>query len=280
MGDIIALRLQYVAFEMNFMFNGIFAIGLFFGVCVVLGFEFLTDFFGVSLEPSETIVATIFGAAIALSGTVLTIYAAREERVERQRELDKARVLEVHSKVFAVLDGLTKAYRHLLSGDPRGVLRITYDNGDQVQIRKPIHDPPLAIRFSYEETATAIRLKQTWMFNLLNDLQGASEQLNFLMSMHLREFTKLEQAALSSRAVEIQGKAVSSIASIDQTQIMMVKDIENHLRRLLDQSLPMAKKGQREIVDYIRREYKVSLEFEFDQTQPGGVFSDDSGHLH
>lgn len=62
----------------NFLNNGLIAIGIFLGVCGVLVFEFYFDFFGGSIEPSETFAATILGAAIALVGTMFAIFASLE----------------------------------------------------------------------------------------------------------------------------------------------------------------------------------------------------------
>lgn len=259
---------------MNFLFNGIFAIGVFFGICFVIAFEFFFDFFGKSIDPPEALVATIFGAAIALSGTIFTIYAAREERKDRQYDLDKVRVLEIYSKVLEIHNALIKVNRHLSTEDPRSIIELTESSGAIHNIWKPAEDPPVPVKFSNEETAAAIRMMQAWMFNFLNDLQGASEQLSFLTSLHLREVKELQKLAVRNGEFNLSGRELSSSSEIDTLLIMRIEDIEAHLRRLLSQALPEAQQGHKRFVEYIESEFKINVQMDIDPTIPGVVFSD------
>lgn len=75
---------------MKFFTNGLVAIGIFIGISIFLLFEFAVDFFGDSIQPSETLVAAILGAAIALTGTLFTIYASKEERISEKNSKELA----------------------------------------------------------------------------------------------------------------------------------------------------------------------------------------------
>lgn len=269
------IQLRHEEIRMKFFFRGQIAIGIFIGICIAIAVEFYSDFFGANIEPSEAFVATIFGAAIVLVGTVFAIIAANETERDRQKALDEALILVIFSKMNTSWSEMTKFYRHLLESDPRGFLTAKSDDGEIRRLRIPLTGAKRPITFSHEERALAIRLDERWLFNAMNDAEGASEQILFLHELYEAKFQSLLEIVKSGQNFKAIGKNVSSVASPHPTIFLELEDLEQHMRRISMTAKPTHDAYMKDLIAAIEKGFAISLKVQIDAKAPGGVFSDD-----
>lgn len=147
---------------MKFFGNGLIAIGVFIGVCLVIFVEFYVEFFGASIEPSETFTATILGAAIALVGTFVTIYAQAESQEKARIEKDQALVSGIFVKFQDMTNNLYHFRKHIRdSFEENG----TGDQGNPGLFIRALAGYPEPIFFTVEERAVFLRYRNAEVFN-------------------------------------------------------------------------------------------------------------------
>ena len=258
---------------MKYFFKGQIAIGIFLGICLILCFEFFVDFFGKSIEPSETLVATIFGAAIALTGTILAILSSAEENEEERRRVDETKILVIFAKLTDTLDKFTKIYRYYWTDDKTLKLSLTNERGEIILLHKPLHGNfPHAV-FTPDEKALSLRLRKDWLFNALNDIEGADKLIDYLSGMHLDSFNKVSTLGLSSKNASVHDRQVSSTVELKKTDIMMAQEAEAHLKNVVVTSLPKVAEVHKKINAMIKEEFSISIEMDNEKESAGHLDS-------
>lgn len=169
---------EWRAFErgigVNFFFNGLVAIGIIIGISGVVLAEFFLDFMGVLLEPSEILVATISGAAIALVGTLLTIHAAAEARENERNFEDQAIISEIFVKMQAIVNHLYHFRKHFCDSD---VCKESETKPHPSMWFQSLSGHPDPIVFSSKEKAVFLRLKDNELANLTAEWDGIHNSL-------------------------------------------------------------------------------------------------------
>lgn len=182
---------------MNFLSNGLVAIGVFIGVCIVIAAEFYIDFFGKSLNPSETMAATILGAAIALVGTLFAILANAEAQEKTRVERDQALVSGIFIKFQDMTNNFYDLRQHIRDSFEMHSLDDQQHPGLFVRALAGLPDP---VQFSVDEKAIFLRLGNADIFNTVaqwaqihNSLISAFETFAELK----QEFTSKTPATIS-----------------------------------------------------------------------------------
>ena len=161
--------------------DGILAIGIFLGIVTVVVFEFFTDFFGTSLSVPNEFVAAILGAAIALGGTIFTILAAKDERIEERNDRDTGLILTV----FVKSQNITNNIFHF-----RDHIEKSYASVDAESHKNPglflraLAGHPEPVIFTPDEKAAFLRWKNVDLFNSVAEMDNVHNSL-------LRAFEKI-----------------------------------------------------------------------------------------
>lgn len=213
---------------MRFFFNGLVALGVLFGVLLVIAFEFFSDFFGKSFEPSGELVAAILGASIGWAGTVLTIHASIEAREDEQLARDKAVSAEIFVKFQSMINNLYSFRKHL---------RDCYENVDPECHERPglfvlsLAGHPDPIIFTPEEKALYLRLKR---IDAANDLAQWDDIYNSLLKAFekygiIREKFMAETPAMMVGMVGTTSVTPEEFSKIGPT-IAQLNDLASQLR--------------------------------------------------
>lgn len=243
---------------------------MFSGIVLVIVFEFFTDLFGPSLEPTESFVAAVTGAAIALAGTILTL-AAADEAQENKRRSDEEQILyTVFAKIDDIADDVIKANRHLLEGDPRAFLFL----GDELRLRKPLSGVKRIIRFDPHERAIAMSIKEAELYNQIGQCEGISETLCFLEEEYNQSFAGFMKGLLEQEGVEVKGRAVSGEMRVKQTDVLHILDLEQHLRQLTFEAVPEVRKARANLIRILGEKYSTKIDHREMTDVPGGRFSE------
>lgn len=250
---------------MKFLFNGLVAIGLFWGFVAAISLEFYLDLAGSSLEPKGELVAAVLGAAIALSGTGMSLYGAEQFEAERELRRQEALAYSLLIKLLEFGDLAEKLRRHLLDGDPGKSLYV----GSDVALRKPMEGSAELQGFSNEELSLLLIWKNRSLFNDLNDLKGLARSLTFMMSRYERDFSKVLNSALEGDEVRTKGRIISSMATINRTDIMYVNSVRAHLDRNLHDCRPIIERARGELLSEISKRFGLAIKMEFDSSRPG-----------
>lgn len=183
---------------MNKLTDGKLAIGIFLGVISVVLFEILTDFFGTSFSIPTEFIATIFGAAIALGGTFLTILAAKDERDEERNDRDIALILTVFVKAQKITNNIYHFRDHIERSFASVDVRSHKNPGLFVQA---LAGHPEPVQFTPDEKAAFLRWKDLELFNRVAEMEDIHNSL-------LRAFEKYAEKRdefTSSTPAEMDG---------------------------------------------------------------------------
>lgn len=148
---------------MNDFFDGKIAIGILLGVLASIFFEFHFDFFGSAFEPSEVVLATILGAAIALCGTYFAISSEETRRDKTKKEVERALATKFGVRLFLAsshISDLAKIIHQAISNPtpddtPYPVLNFVISESDLTK-----HDiPDDEIVFAFSHTSSSLKFK-------------------------------------------------------------------------------------------------------------------------
>lgn len=196
---------------MNFFFNGLIALGVLIGILLVVTFSYFTNLLGPDLRPSSEFMSTLLGAAIALAGTVLTIYASVEATEKERDEKDQALVSEIFVKFQSMVNNLYHFREHL---------REAYKNVDEDSKDNPalfvlaLASHPEPIHFSAEEKALFLRRKKTKLANDVGEWDGIH---NSLVSS-LEKYAELRQVFVSVVPADVSGSIGTSCLEYSEYQ--------------------------------------------------------------
>ena len=182
----------------KFFFNGLIAIGILFGILIVLSFEFFTDFFGASIQPSGELMAAILGASIGWAGTVLTIHASIEARNDEQHARDQAVVVEIFVKFQSIVNNLHLFREHIRNSYGAVDLRSHVNPGLFILSLAGHPDP---IKFTPEEKALFIRLKKKMA---ANDI-GIWDSVHNSLLRAFEKYAELREVFLASTPAKMEG---------------------------------------------------------------------------
>jgi hypothetical protein len=188
----------YGGLGVRYFTNGIFAIGVFFGLVFFICLEFYADIFGKSIEPDAGFIGTILGAGIALGGTLLAIAISKEEAAEKLVREDQAIVAEVFIKYQAMINSLYTLRKHM---------RESYDNVTEESHANPglfvlsLATHPPKVVFSTKEKALFLRLK---LVDLFNDIAQWDEIYNSLIGA-FEKYANLREQFMTDTPAAMEG---------------------------------------------------------------------------
>ena len=188
---------------MKFFFNGLIAAGILFGIIIVIIFEFVTDFFGNSFQPSGELMAALLGASIGWAGTVLTIHASIEGKKEEQLSRDQAVSSEIFVKFQKIVNNLY-TFRKYLRESYDAVAPESHENPGLFVMAFSGHPDPVS--FTSEEKALYIRLKK---LDCANDLAIWDERHNSLVRA-LQKYADLRQSFMDGMPARMRGNIGTS----------------------------------------------------------------------
>ncbi|MFK5998429.1 MAG: hypothetical protein QM492_10015 [Rhodobacterales bacterium] len=170
---------------MRYLTNGILAIGVLLGILLVLLFEFITDFFGQNITIPSEFVAAVFGAAIALVGTLLTLLAAKEQNEDERKDKDIALALTTFVKMQKIVNNFYHFREHIEDEfntcDPKS------HNNPGLFVR-PLAGHPDPVQFSPNEKAAFIRWKKVDAANIISEMDGVHNSLLYPTYTKTRKF--------------------------------------------------------------------------------------------
>ncbi len=178
---------------MNFLTNGVLAIGIFLGISICILVEFYFDFFGVSWQPDSGLIGVIVGASIALIGTAITLLASKEE-IEKQHALreegERLRKLQVAYELFESLNEIVATTNAV-----RNHLKRCFDEAVQhglqfkvIAVMTTAKASPTP-RISNEAKVLLLSLKEIDLYNLIGnvDVLAMNELYGFEAAQLRRE---------------------------------------------------------------------------------------------
>lgn len=251
---------------MKFLTNGSVSIGVFWGVSLTVLVEFWTDFFGPSIQPSETLVATILGAAIALSGTLISVLAMQEGSAKERHSKDEATVHTVLAKLLGLNDTMLKNSRHFMTMSESTRVFIG-ENETRNSFSKPLEGKNDHVTFTAEERAVLLRLGKAEFFNSINDMQGVSDSFTFLHARHLTSYYSLLEE-VQSGAVERAGYAVTGALDRNSPRLIAMMDADGVFRSFLDRSATVVEAFTVELIEFANKNYGTGLGYFTTDTEP------------
>ncbi len=229
---------------MKFFFNGLIATGMLYGILVVIAFEFFTDFFGSSVEPSSELMAAILGASIGWAGNVLTIHASIEARQNEQLSRDQA----VAAEVFVKFQSMVNNFYHF-----RNHLRESYAAVGSGSQKNPglfvlsLAGHPDTIHFTPEEKSLFIRLKKN---ETANDLAQWDDIHNSLVRA-FQKYADIREGFMAATPAKMNGTVGTS--EFTEEEFKRVAPIIVQLNHLAEQLQVRSEKDYAESRDALLR---------------------------
>lgn len=252
--------------------HGYLAIGVFIGGIVSTALFLWLEWFGFSLSVGSqyfpAILGALVGGGIAIIGQLMTINHSVSESEKLRTITEEASLITIFVKLNTVLETCLKAQRHQQSNDKRSYIFLN----DKPEIRKPLSGIRDKVLFSESDKTVPLLIKDADLFNLIIDAEGISESLNFLQCEYEKAFLQIERS-LMSQGPAVEGRMMSGEFELKKTDLLKLKDLNDHLGRLLDESLPTIKNAHKHAIRVLSERHKRSISYEELEDVPGGVFS-------
>jgi hypothetical protein len=185
----------------KYLTSGILAIGCFLGISAVLVFEVLTDFFGASLDVPTEFVATILGAAIALSGTLFTLAVSKEDK-ERERQISSEELIcSIYIKTLRIVNNLLALQKHI----NRSVEEARQNKREVSSVLRGFSSVTDPVVFSESEKIAVLLKKHTELINFLSDLDTVHNGL----TRDFEEYGRQRECVSPPNPIEVAGTTAS-----------------------------------------------------------------------
>lgn len=245
------------------------AIGIFLGVCLVLVVEFYLDFFGDSLDPPETLAATLLGAGIALAGTIFAISASEEAERKKVFYREKAEALALFVKLREALNVVEKIRRHFLTNDPRVLVRLSRSE----DIWKPLEFVEKPEQAAHSEIAVLLGRKKAILMDASMDTLSFSKIICDIAQRYRNDFYSLMGEGEPEK-VNIEGRIIESKVTLSRTKLAELSATRDILLQMTGKEKSSKEKALRDYLKFLEEEFEIKIEVEISDEVSGHILLD------
>ena len=250
--------------------GGYFALGITIGLItgLILGVSSQNSSFQFLSDPA--LVGGLVGALLASVATIVAAIMNSASLAEERRLRVKGRRADEAQKLFVLAsqhrDLFMKASQYYYGDEPRNMTTIQEVRGGRLlrstTFRKPLYVPNDPSNILSANADFAFSSRDADLFNIILECRSAHASLQFLLGRHVSLFEQLEAHARSRNKVKLRGTSISAQTTPDQLMLLMIQEIEQHIRRLCGDHAVTAQKLVYKVINILETEFGQKVDYQ------------------
>ena len=248
--------------------GGRFALGFLSAILITVFLLLTLSFYGetsLNTDFATTVLGGLIAGLLGLGASFITIYHTQQKESVKEKSSEADRLLIIISNVFKHYDEIVKLDLHFNSYADEVQLRIGGVNARSHLAGTYLLVPLEGVREKYlqdqENLILLLRLKQARLFTELQDFSNFANGLYYMLERHREQFGKMFMGD-DVKDVEVTGTWVKRTRRVMPTDLLLVEDMEQHIRRGSREGRELGKSIIDAILVLLKDRHGISISFE------------------